>query len=337
MKLPPFELVEPKSLKKACQLLERGKGTALAIAGGTDLLMALKNWLKRPEVLVDLKTLPRLNRIAYSEKKGLAIGGLATLRQLSLNEIIRKRYPLLAQAALEVGTPQLQAMGTIGGNLCQDSLCVYYNRSPVSRQGLKPCTKLGGKACHAVPRSPSCWATYSGDMAPALMVLQATVTVEDGKSKHVIPLKRLFSGDGKKPNRLKPGQIITEIHVPPPRPGSGGTYLKMRVRRAIDYPLLGVAFWLTLRNGDGICADAALALTAVERAPLIIKEAKNLRGKKLVARVVEELGEAAYRQAHPLSNVCDLSPGYRKEMVRVLVRSAAEQALQRATTGGGAF
>jgi CO/xanthine dehydrogenase FAD-binding subunit len=159
-----------------------------------------------------------------------------------------------------------------------------------------------------------------------LLVLQAKAKIVDSGGKKVIDLKKFYSGDGKKPNILKPGEIITEIQVPVPSPHSGGVYLKLRLRKAIDYPLLGVAVNLK---------DAALALTAVERAPLLIKERERLKGKNLINEVIEGLAEAAYKQAHPLNNICELTPTYRKDMVKVYVKSAVQQALENVATGGG--
>lgn len=335
MKLPLFEYVAPKSLTKACELLRDKKSKAIPIAGGTDVLMALKNKLKTPNLLVDLHHLSKsLHHIAYSPKQGLTLGGLVSLRQAASHTVVRDTYPILVQALLSVGSPQLQAMGTLGGNLCQDTLCVYYNRSPMLRQALAPCHKLGGKICHAVRGSKTCWATYCGDVAPALMSLQARIKIVGLTSEKVIPLKRFYTGDGKKPNVLKPGEILTEIQVPPPRPDSGGAYLKLRIRKAIDYPLLGVGLSLSLRHGEAICEEANLALTGVERAPLLIQEAEALQGKRLEENIVENLAEAAYRRAHPVNTVCELTPKYRKDMVRVYVIEAVQRALQQASQGG---
>ena len=336
MKPPRFEYAEPRSIKKACQLLEAHGDKAQAIAGGTDLMMALKNRLRVPEVLVDLRGIPGVNKISYSDKEGLKVGALASLRQLASNAVVRQKYPILSQAALEVGTLQLQAMGTIGGNICQDNLCLYYNRSPMSRQMLEPCHKLEGNVCHAVGRSATCWAAFCGDIAPVLLVLRAKVKIVDSKRTKVIPLNEFYSGDGKRPNVLKPGQVLTEIQVPVPSPRSGGAYLKLRLRKSIDYPLLGVAVNLTMENGGAICKAAALALTAVERAPVLIKEAERLKGKELRDEVIEGLAEEAYKQAHPLNNICGVAPTYRKDLVKVYVKSAVQEAVRNATRGGGA-
>jgi 4-hydroxybenzoyl-CoA reductase subunit beta len=333
MKLPEFEYVEPKSIRKACQLLKEKGDKAQAIAGGTDLMMALKNRLKVPEMLVDLRGLLHLNRIHYSDEEGLKVGALVSLRRLSASPLVKEKYPILSRAALDVGTPQLQAMGTVGGNLCQDNLCLYYNRSPMLRQMLKPCHKLGGDVCHAVSRSKTCWATYAGDIAPVLLVSQAKIKIVDPKGEKIIPLNKLYSGDGKKPNVLKPGQILTEIQVPAPSPSYGEAYLKFRLRKAIDYPLLGVAVNLTMESTGQICKHAALALTAVERAPILIEEADELKGKKLTDAVIEKLAGAAYKHAHPLNNICELTPQYRKDLVKDYVKLAIQEAFQFAIKG----
>ncbi len=332
MTLPKFEYAEPKTLKNACRLLEDASrdGQAMLIAGGTDLLQSLKNRLKTPRVLVDLKSVPRLNQISYSDKRGLKIGALVSFRALANHPIVKEKYPILARAASEVGTPQLQVMGTVGGNLCQDNLCAYYNRSPMMRLPLAPCLKLGGDVCHAVANSKECWAVYSGDLAPALMVLGATVSIADAKGATEMPLAKLYTGDGKQPNRLKRGQILIEIRIPPPAQNSGGAYLKLRQRKTIDYPLLGVAFHVSLK--DGKCANAALALTGIDRAPLLIREAARLKGKRLSDEEIERLAQAAFKQARPLNNVVELAPKYRREMVKVYVKMAIQQALEDATS-----
>jgi 4-hydroxybenzoyl-CoA reductase subunit beta len=334
MKLPEFEYVEPKSIRKACQLLKEKGDKAQAIAGGTDLMMALKNRLKVTEMLVDLSGLQHLNRIHYSDEEGLKVGALVSLRQLAASPVIKEKYSHLSQAALDVGTPQLQAMGTIAGNLCQDNLCLYYNRSPMLRQRLEPCHKLGGDVCHVASRSKTCWATYCGDIAPVLLVSQAKIIIVDSKGEKIIPLNKFYSGNGKKPNVLKPGQILTEIRVPPPSPFSGGVYLKFRLRKSIDYPLLGVAVNLTMESNGQICKHAALALTAVERAPILIEEADELKGKRLTDAVIEKLTKAAYKNAHPLNNICELTPQYRKDLVKDYVKLAVQEAFQFATKGG---
>ena len=335
MKLPKFEFADPDSMAECCRLLSEKGERARIIAGGTDLLMAMKNRSKMPELLVDLCRVPDLNRISYSEREGLKAGAMVTLRHFANEPIVREKFPLLSQAALAVGDAQLQAMGTIGGNLCQDCCCLYYNRPPMLRQNYDPCHKLGGQVCHAVKGSKSCWATYSGDLAPALLVLQARIKISGSQGEKITPLKELFSGDGKNPHILSPDQVVTEILVPPPAPRSGGAYLKMRVRKTIDYPLLGVAVYLTLNQNDGFFDNISVALTGVDMSPVLIDGAEWLSKSSTSQEIIEKLVETAYRKARPVNNTFGYSPRYRREMVKTYVKSAVRQSVAYAEKQGG--
>jgi 4-hydroxybenzoyl-CoA reductase subunit beta len=168
------------------------------------------------------------------------------------------------------------------------------------------------------------------------MVLGAKIRIMDSAGERIWPLKKLYSGDGKKPNLLKPGQILTEIQVPPPLPLSRGIYLKLRVRKTIDYPLLGVAAYASMRHGSSVCEDASLAMTGVEREPIVIEEAGRFRGKRITDRDIDDLAAVAHKHAHPLSNIGELTPRYRKEMVRVYVKEAFQHVLRGSDRQGGA-
>ncbi len=329
MKLPKFDYAEPHSIREACRLLEVGGGEAQALAGGTELIVALKNREKRVPLLVDLGALP-LHRIGYSDAEGLRVGALVSLRHLAAHPTVREKYPILSQAARSVGTVALQAMGTVGGNLCQDTCCMYLDRSAWARQSREPCHKQGGHVCHVARGSQKCWASYAGDLAPALLVLGAKLRIADCHGEQVLPLRELFSADGNRPHTLRPGQLVTEIQVPSPLPSSGGAYLKLRQREALDYPMIGVAAHLVLKGRGAVCKDAALALTAVGRAPVVVEEAGALKGKKLTGALIQKLAQAARQKAHPVKNVCGLPVRYRLDMVEVYVESAVEQARQAA-------
>jgi 4-hydroxybenzoyl-CoA reductase subunit beta len=335
VRLAQFELVAPRTMRAACRLLEKQGGAAEIIAGGTDLLVAMKNRLKNPGLLVDLRRIPHLDEILYSPRKGLRIGAMVTLRQLAASALVRALYPILAQAAAEVGSAQLQAMGTVGGNLCQDTCCMYFNRSPMLRAPLAPCHKLGGSVCHVVSGSKSCWATYCGDLAPALLALGAEVSVVSPAGTETMPLGQLFSGEGSRPQTLRPGQVVSGVSLSPLVRNSGGAYLKLRLRKTIDYPLLGVA--ATIRLQDGVCQQARVALTAVDKGPLLVREAESLVGGSVTGEALQSLAQAAYGHAHPVNNASELPPSYRREMVRVFVRRAMEQALRAADNPGGAM
>lgn len=327
MKLPKFQYLAPQSLAQACQVAASEGKAAQIIAGGTDLLPALKYGLKAPRILIDISSLPGLNHISYSRQKGLTIGSLVTLRRLAAHQAVRDNYPLLAQAALSMGSTQLQAMGTIGGNLCQDTCCIYYNLPPLSRQGLEACFKLGGRKCHAVKGSKICWATYSGDMAPALLALQARLTITDPDGDKSLPLLSLFSGRGENPHNLQPGQLLKEIHLPPPMMDARGVYLKLRMRKSIDYPLLGVA--VNIVPGKKILKEVAVALTAVEKSPLLVATPTAIAESGDLGTQIAALAEAAAKMAHPIANTSGYSPRYRRAMVKVYVTQAIEEAMER--------
>jgi 4-hydroxybenzoyl-CoA reductase subunit beta len=216
-------------------------------------------------------------------------------------------------------------MGTIGGNLCQDNCCIYYSRSSMMRQGIGPCLKSGGDVCHVVKGSKSCWATYCGDIAPVLLALGATVTLADAHEERVIPLRDIFSGRGEQPQSLSPSQIVTGVHLPPPTVRSGGTYLKMRIRKTIDYPLLGVAVSVSLEDGSEAWKDVTIGLTAVEKSPLFVPVPAVLTGEKDFSHITEALAEASFKVARPIANAYGYSPGYRREMVKVYVKQAMRE------------
>jgi len=330
MAMADFSLAAPKSAREACEMLEQQGGRALPLAGGTDLIGLLKKGLKAPERLVDLMGLPELGGLRFTPEEGLRAGAAVSLRRLAEHPAVSETFPVLLDAALAVGSPQLRAMGTVGGNLCQDTCCVYFRRSAEGRQALAPCIKLGGAACHAVKGSKICWATFMGDVAPALLVLGATVTVADAQGQRRVPLEELYNHDGARPLKLRPGELLTEVRVPTPPRRSGGAYLKLRRRQSIDYPLLGVAVQLTVDEEGRICREASIALTGVERSPVPVPEARELQGREPLGQELAEVAEAAYRRAHPMDNAVGLPPSYRKEMVRVYVRRAVERAFRRA-------
>ena len=334
MKLPAFEYAEPDSMDEACRILAAPNGNAEIIAGGTELLQAMKNHLKFPRVLVSLERITRLTEIRYISDNGLTMGPLVTLHSLADHNEVKERYSLMAGAAQTIGGPQLQAMGTVGGNLCQDCCCIYYNRPPDLRKRQGSCFKLGGDVCHAVKRSPDCQAVYSGDLAPVLIVLRAEITLAEPAGEKTIPLQDMYSGDGKRPLNLKPGQVAKKIHVPAWGDRAGGAYLKLRRRKAIDYPLLGVAAAVILEDDGESCRSLGVAMTGIGSAPVAIQQAHILEGRTITDDKLDDLAEAAHALAKPVANVLGFSPRYRRDMVRVYVKMAVRQALADARTQG---
>lgn len=327
MTLPELELASPRTIADACGFLAASGADAQVIAGGTDLLMALKQGQMQPATLVDLGGVAGLDGIDFSPQTGLSIGALVTLQRLARDTIVQRHYPVLAKAAGQVGTPQIQGMATLGGNLCQDSCCMYFNRPAEVRRPLPPCHKLGGCVCHVVPTSPSCWAPYAGDTAPVLIALGATVTIADPSGETTQPLVDLFSDDGAQPLKLQPGQLITQVHCAAPAPHSGTVYLKLRPRATLDYPIAGVAASVTLDSKTKKCARAAVVLTGVASAPKVVEEAEALAGAAVTTANIERVAGAAIKLAYPVKNVVGSEPGYRRTMVKVNVVRGLREAL----------
>ncbi len=325
MRLPTFEHLQPESLLEALELLAEYGEQAKIIAGGTELLVAMKLGLLSPAYLVNLKEIPDLNFIAYDGEKGLRVGALTRLTALIESEIVQESYPILAQAADQVAAPPLQHMGTLGGNLCLDTRCFYYNQSRFWRQARPPCYKTGGDMCHVVKGRKLCHAVYQGDLAPALIALKATVKIARKEGERVIPLANLYAGKGQKPLTLEADEMLVEVQVPQLAGLEAGEYQKLRYRGAMDFPLVGVAAVLG-KDGSGICSRASVVLTAVDTAPVLVAEAgRLLRGQEVTDELVAQAADAAYEAAHPVANIGS-TRSYRRKMVRVLTKRAIKNA-----------
>jgi 4-hydroxybenzoyl-CoA reductase beta subunit len=322
MRLPEFEHLQPESLEEAlCFLGEHGE-EAKVIAGGTDLLVSMKQRLLIPKYLLDLKGLGL--DFVEEDQEGLRIGALTRLTTVIKSPLVREKFPVLSQAASHVSAPPLQNMGTLGGNLCQNTRCFFYNQSQFWRQARPLCFKTGGEMCHVVKGGDRCYSAYQGDLASVLIALEARVKLAKKGSERVIPLLNLYTGKGEAPIALEAGEILTEVEIPAPTALWGGDYQKLRYRGAMDFPLVGVAAVLN-RNGES-CARAKVVLTAVASAPVVVEEAgKLLEGQKLDEEAIARAAEAAYEVAHPVANVGS-TPRYRRKMVRVMTQRAIANA-----------
>ena len=328
MQLPKFQLLQPSSLAEAIDLLSQHKGEAQLLAGGTDLLPAMKLRVRTPVYLVSLKGIPRLDYIEYGQDKGwIKIGPLTTPKALQSSPLIQEKLSVLARTVGLVGARQIQNMATIGGNICLDTRCWYYNQSHFWRSCRLPCYKAGGELCYAIQAVGHCHAVYSGDLAPCLIALAAQVKIKDRQGEKIIPLEELYTGKGNCPLNLAPDEIIAEILIPLPSNYTGSTYQKLRDREAIDFPLAGVAVCVSLDQKDGICTNIRIVLNAVGSAPRRATKAEELlTGKVIDEAVIEEAGKECFRQAHPVPNTPN-SPAYRKKAVPVLLRRAIQGAL----------
>jgi 4-hydroxybenzoyl-CoA reductase subunit beta len=327
MVLPKFQYIAPRKVAKAISLQKK---SGKFLAGGTDLFVAMKDRISCPELLIDLNTISELKGIEWDKKKRVRVGALTTLTQLKENPIVQEHFPVLSQTVPLVSTPQLQNMGTVGGNLCLDTRCYYYNQSVFLKKRWEPCFKIGGKTCHVVKGGDSCYAVYSGDMAPLLIALGAKVKILGDHSAKEIALQKFFSGSGIKPNILKFNEILSEIFIPVPPEHSACSYKKLRLRDTMDFPLLGVSLFLHLEGRDGRCKEIRLVLGAVGPSPVVVEEgAQLMRGKEITPTLIEEVSQIAWKVAHPVANTAS-SPRYRREMVRVLTKNVIQEALNRA-------
>jgi 4-hydroxybenzoyl-CoA reductase subunit beta len=327
MQLPKFTYVEPESLKAAADFLQAKGPVSRLIAGGTDILPSMKQRIYTPEYIVSLETISDLRQIEFNENSGVRLGPSIKLCSLASDSEIQKRFPILAQAARAVGSPQLREMGTLGGNLCLDTRCIFYNQSDTWR-GCKPaCLKMGGKVCNAIGSGKKCFAVFSGDLAPVLIALDASIVLLAAGKERTIALADLYTGDGARPLTIRSDEILIRVEIPGQSNGALGTYLKYRIRKSIDYPLASVATILSIDGRDKICQKACVVIGAVGARPQKIKEINVLlKGKKLNDSLIEEASQLAFKAARPVQNVAG-SAAHRKLMIKALVKKAFKHLL----------
>jgi 4-hydroxybenzoyl-CoA reductase subunit beta len=326
MKLPEFKLIQPQSLQEACSILGEHGGKTVLLAGGTALMVGLRYGLSKPAVVVDLKGLTALDYVRRKESGGLAIGSMVTLENLEKSTSALNEHAPLAQAAQLVGVPPIRHKATIGGNLCLDTRCIYYNQSELWRSGFKACFKLGGNICNAVEKGRRCQAVYQSDLGPVLLALGAEVKIASAKGEKIIPLAEFFTGRGEKPNVLRPDEILVEVRIPPSGPGAAGVYEKLRVREGMDFPMGGVAIRV-MRNRSGAIEQAKVVLGAVGSSPIEVPKAAGLlEGQKPTDDLLQSVSREAMDRAQPVGNLA-MNASYRRKMVGVLVMRALRRAL----------
>jgi len=276
-------------------LLAKHGGEAVVLGGGTDLVPGLKYGLLRARHLVSLKNIPGCRHISISANGDLSIGACATLRNVAMSPLVRKTCPALAEAAAQAGSPLLRNRGTLGGNLCLDTRCWYYNQTEAWRASRLLCLKAGGEQCYVNQKQNSCVALFSADTPAVLIVARALVTLAGPQGERTIPVEALYSGDGLRPLTKSDAEILTTITVPAPRGRWGTAYLKHSVRESIDFPVLGVAAAVELRV-DGSIGEARIALTGARSAPFCLAAVEAaLRGRAAPAEGDRALARLAMR------------------------------------------
>ena len=323
LRLPPFTFHRPPSVDEAARMLRELGPEAMLVAGGTDLLPNMKRRLFTPKHLVGISHLAELSGIRPNSG-GFHIGAATPLDAVEAHPELP---PALAKAAASISTPQLRNAGTIGGNLCLDTRCNYYNQSLFWRQSLGFCMKKDATICRVATSSPICLAAHSADTVPVLTVLDATVTIRGAESDRQVALADLYRNDGMTFLKVERDEVLTDVYVPP-ADGWRASYWKLRDRESFDFPIAGVA--LALRLDGDVVADVRSATTGMFSAPLPLRSVEDtLRGQRLTADLIEAAAEAGYKEAHPVDNTSGTIV-QRKNTVRVFVRRALKELAQAA-------
>jgi 4-hydroxybenzoyl-CoA reductase subunit beta len=320
LRLNRFTYLEPRSVSEAIDMQQEHGDDAEMMAGGTDVLVNIKHRLVTPKYVIGLRRLRELQTMSVGDDGWLDIGSGVTLQQVERDPYLGAHYPALAHSAYLISTPQVRAVGTIGGNLCLDKRCNYYNQSFEWRKAIGFCMKKDSEICRVAPGGDRCWAVASADTVPVLVALRADATVTGPGGSRRVPVEQLHVDDGLIPTTLRSGEIVTSIHLPP-RGGWTCVYRKFRLRQSFDFPLVGVAVALK-RGAINTVEDARIVLTAVTAYPERAIPAENLlRGRQLEASAIADAGQTIFKFAKPMDNTAG-TIFHRKRMARVLAERA---------------
>ena len=321
MRLPYFRYLAPRTVHEAADLLAASADDAMLVAGGTDVLPNMKRRQQVPGTLVGLRQVAELKKIANGD--GLCIGAGITLTEVVGFLKTSGSYAALRQAAVQVATPHLRNMGTLGGNLCLDTRCNYYDQNYEWRKAINFCMKKDGKTCWVATSSPKCLAVSSTDTAPALLALGATVTLVSAEKTRKIALADLYRNDGIHYLTRQPTEILTAIDVPRLE-GWRSTYWKLRRRGSFDFPVLSVAAAVKLAP-DGAVETARIVLGAVSSRPVDASAAaSSLVGERLTDEAIARASELAAVPARPMDNT-DFTLAWRKRVTRDFVSYALRE------------
>jgi 4-hydroxybenzoyl-CoA reductase subunit beta len=320
MRCPPFAYHAPATVDEAARILRAEGPSAVLIAGGTDVVPGMKRRTLEPRTLVSLRRIGALRGFTPGEAR-LTIGAGTTLSEVAGAAVVRP-YGALWRAAAQVATPHIRHAATVGGNLCLDTRCTYYDQSLEWRQAIGYCMKLEGQVCWVAPGSPRCWAVSSTDLAPALIALGAEVELRSADGPRKLPLADLYRDDGIAYLGKRADEILTEVRLQGAT-GWRSTYWKLRRREAFDFPVLGVAAAVKLA-ADGTVEAARLVFGAVASHPVLAEAAERLVGGRLTDDLIAEVADGAFRLAKPLDNT-DFHIGWRKRIARAFVSGALRE------------
>lgn len=318
--LPEFEIRQPSTAEEAVAL--GAQSDARYIGGGTDFVPNLRRGLETPVTVVDLSDIAEMQQIEQTGT-GLRIGAAVTLQQLIANPLIKEEFTILAQAAETIAGTTHRQSATVGGNLCLDTRCQFYNQSEWWRKSNNYCLKYRGDICHVAPQGNTCRAAFSGDLAPAMMVHGARVELVSPEGKRVIDLKDMYQEDGANYLLLKPGELLVAVLVEK-LPGYKTEYRKVRVRGGVDFPLAGVA--VAAKTNAGEIEDVRIALTGTNSRPVSIEGTEESAGKTVAEDSIKALVKLVRAQSKPMRSTFTPGP-YRSKVVANVAKRLLEQLL----------
>jgi 4-hydroxybenzoyl-CoA reductase subunit beta len=316
--IPPFEIVRPRSLGAAMDAIATG---GVLVAGGTDLVPNLKRGLLDPKRVVSLRQVGELRGVRVDDEGALVAGAGTVLADLAQDARVRETWAALARAAELVASPPIRNVATLGGNVCLDTRCPYYDQTTFWRSALGHCLKTCGDVCHVVPSGRRCVAAFSADTPPVLIAYGATVTLASTRGRRTIPLQDLYTADGAKHTTRSGDEIVVEVRVPRPAAGTRATYVKLRTRASIDFPALSIAL-VMVPGADRAVQSMTLVVGALGAKPRIVDGLGPVAiGRPLDATTIEAIAERARAACHPLDNV-DVDAEWRRAVLPVHVRRA---------------
>jgi 4-hydroxybenzoyl-CoA reductase subunit beta len=322
LRLPDFTYLQPGSIGDALRMKEDAGPEGMYVAGGTDLYPNMKRRHQEPTTVISLAAIDELHNPSAGTDDRTVLGSCMTLTEIEKHPTIRTNYPVVAHAAELIATPLLRNMGTLGGNLCLDTRCNYYNQSYEWRKCIDFCMKKDGNICWVAPSSSRCWAVSSTDLAPVMVALGADFTLAAPNGERQVPAARFYEDDGIEYLSKKPNEILTQVCLPATN-GWDATYWKLRRRGSFDFPVLGVAAWIAW-DGPTV-RDARIVLGGVASLPKTMDEARDaVLGTELNDDAIVDAAQAAFKPAKPMDNT-DFGLAWRKEMTRQYVKGALEE------------
>ena len=324
LRLPEFRLHQPRTLEEAAERLAGEGPRARLVAGGTDLWPNMKRRHQKAESVISLAAIEALRGVRANGD--VRLGATTSLTDVERHDAVRERFPALARAVGWISSPVLRNMGTIGGNVCLDTRCTYYDQNEEWRQAISYCMKAEGKVCWVAPSSPRCWAVQSADSAPMLVALGARVRLVSAAGEREIPVEALYRDDGMDYLTKRPDEIVAEVVLPGESDASRlrTAFFKLRRRGSIDYGVLSVA--VALRMAGGVVESARIVLGSIASLPSSADDAAaELAGKPLTDETIRAAAAKTRSAVTPMDNT-DLDPRWRGQVTPVYVERTIREA-----------